>query len=202
MPWEQSKSAKRRFNLGEFHTRYFVGNGIDIGGKPDPLGQYAQIFSKMSSARTWDIEDGDAQYMESVEDNTYDFVHSSHCLEHMNDPVTAFKNWIRILKPGGHIIATVPDEDLYELGVFPSKFNPDHKWTMTIYKKSSWSPKSINLAQMLQDFSDHIKIIKIELIEEFYRPALVDRGIDQTATPVAECCIEFICRKLNPESFI
>lgn len=196
MPWEQSKSAKRRFNLGEFHTKYFVGDGIDIGGKPDPLGQYCGIFSKMNSVRIWDIQDGDAQYMGSVEDNTYDFVHSSHCLEHMHDPKVAFENWIRIVKPGGHIITTVPDEDLYEMGVFPSRFNPDHKWTMTIYKEKSWSPKSINIIGLLVSFSNKIKPIKIELLEEFYRPHLAEQSLDQTATPVAECCIEFIVRKL------
>lgn len=196
MPWEQSKAAKRRFNLGEFHTKYFVGDGIDIGGKPDPLGQYCGIFSKMNSVRTWDLEDGDAQYLKGVEDNTFDFVHSSHCLEHMIDPKIAFENWIRVIKPGGHIITTVPDEDLYEMGVFPSKFNPDHKWTMTIYKEKSWSQKSINILGLIVAFAQQIKPIKIELIEEFYRPHFVEQGLDQTATPVAECCIEFIVRKL------
>ncbi len=198
MPWEQSKSAKRRFNLGEFHTKYFVGDGIDIGGKPDPLGQYAGVFSKMRSAQTWDLEDGDAQYMEGVPDNCYDFVHSSHCLEHMNDPKKAFENWVRIAKPGGHIITTVPDEDLFEMGVFPSKFNPDHKWTMTIYKEKSWSPKSVNIMELLKSVSNQIQIIKIELIEDFYREQYVEREIDQTNTPVAECCVEFIVRKLKP----
>ena len=118
MAWEQSKAAKRRFNCGEFHTKYFVGKGIDIGGKPDPLGQYCGIFSKMAEVRVWDKEDGDAQYMQGVEDESYDFVHSSHCLEHMEDPAVAFENWIRILRPGGHIISTVPDEDLYERLMF------------------------------------------------------------------------------------
>ncbi|MCD4678166.1 MAG: class I SAM-dependent methyltransferase [Desulfobacula sp.] len=196
MVWEQSKSAKRRLNIGAFHTNYFVGNGIDIGGKPDPLGQYAGVFAKMTGVQTWDLADGDAQYMEGVKDNLYDFLHSSHCLEHMVDPKTAFENWIRIVKPGGHIVVTIPDEDLYEMGVFPSRFNPDHKWTMTICKNQSWSGKSINILDFLKSFCDEIKIIKIELVEDFFRPYLVEQGIDQTATPVAECCIEFIVRKL------
>jgi hypothetical protein len=37
--FEQSKAAKRRFQIGAFHQRYFVGHGIDIGGRPDPLAQ-------------------------------------------------------------------------------------------------------------------------------------------------------------------
>ena len=195
MPWEQSKAAKRRFNSGSFHNRYFVGNGVDIGGKPDPLGQYAGIFPLMREVRIWDLADGDAQFMEGVPDNHFDFVHSSHCLEHLHDPYVGFGNWIRILKPGGHIITTVPDEDLYEKGVFPSRFNPDHKWTMTIQKKASWSEKSVNVMELLQSFGDQIKVLKIELIEDFYRSHL-KKDIDQTGTPVAECSIEFVVRKL------
>ena len=30
----------------------------------------------------------------------------------MRDPATALANWFRTVKPGGHLIVTVPDEDL------------------------------------------------------------------------------------------
>ncbi len=193
--WEQSKAAKRRFGNGLFHTRYFVGNGIDIGGKPDPLGQYAGIFARMLSVRTWDIEDGDAQYMAGIEDNQYDFLHSSHCLEHMMDVREAMANWIRIVKPGGFLIITVPDEDLYEMGNWPSKFNPDHKWTFTIMKKESWSPNSTGVLELLKVFAGIIEVEKVELLRDFYRDSWVAEGIDQTLTPVAECSIEIILRK-------
>lgn len=193
--WEQSKSAKRRFNCGSFHSRYFVGHGIDIGGKPDPLGQYAGVFARLLSVRTWDIGDGDAQFMESVPDNQFDFVHSSHCLEHMVEPRRALENWIRITNPGGFLIVTVPDEDLYELEQWPSRYNPDHKWTFTIYKTSSWSPKSINILDLVREFSDRVIAEKIELQRDFFREALKQRKVDQTRTPVTECGIEFILRK-------
>jgi hypothetical protein len=42
-----------------------------------------------------------------------------------------------VLKPGGHLVCLVPDEDLYEQGMFPSTFNDDHKRTLTIAKKKS-----------------------------------------------------------------
>ena len=96
--YEQSKAAKRRFNLGSFHQRYFSGNGIDIGGRPDPLSQYRGIFSRMQNVRVWDRDDGDAQLMEGISDDSYDFLHSSHCLEHMRDVDEALSNWIRIVK--------------------------------------------------------------------------------------------------------
>ncbi len=51
-------------------------------------------------------------------------------------------HWLRVLKPGGHLVVTIPEEDLYEQGRFPSTFNLDHKWTFTIHKQKSWSAKS------------------------------------------------------------
>lgn len=195
MPYEHSKSMKRRYNDGHFHARYFVGQGIDVGGKPDPLGQYRGIFRNMGEVRVWDLEDGDAQMMASVADNTYDFLASSHCLEHMHDPREAFGNWIRIVKPGGFLVVTVPDEDLYEQGVWPSRFNSDHKVTFTIHKAKSWSPVSINVTDLLAGVSEQINIERIQLINDFYRDDLRQQGIDQTRTIVAECCIEFIVQK-------
>ncbi|MBT4836246.1 MAG: methyltransferase domain-containing protein [Methylococcales bacterium] len=193
--WEQSKSTKRRYSDGQFHSRYFVGKGIDIGGKPDPMSQYCSMFPAIKSVRTWDIEDGDAQYMEYVTDNFFDFMMSSHCLEHMVDVHETLKNWIRIIKPGGFLIITVPDEDMYEMGQWPSQFNSDHKWTFTVHKEQSWSPKSINLLDLAIEFSSSIEIERIQLLNDFYRENLRKQNIDQTITPVAECAIEFIARK-------
>jgi SAM-dependent methyltransferase len=192
---EQSKAAKRRFSDGAFHCRYFVGDGIDIGGKPDPLGQYCGLFARMNSVRVWDLADGDAQLMQGVADATYDFVHSSHCLEHMRDVREALKNWIRIVKPGGFLILTVPDEDLYEQGQWPSRFNTDHKWSFTIHKERSTMPCSINVIDLLTSFSHTVETERIVLLRDFFREALVPRQVDQTLTPVAECAIEFIVRK-------
>ena len=70
----------------------------------------------MSSIRTWDWEDGDAQFLASVADASLDFVHSSHCLEHLVDPAEGLNNWVRVVREGGYVIVTVPDEDLYEQG--------------------------------------------------------------------------------------
>jgi SAM-dependent methyltransferase len=195
--WEQSKAAKRRFYDGLFHARYFVGKGIDIGGGPDPLGQYAGVFARMQDVRTWDFNDGDAQWMESVPDNEFDFVHSSHCLEHLDEPKTALAQWIRITRPGGFIIVTVPDEDLYEKGNWPSLYNSDHKWTFTVHKPRSWSPRSVNVLDVLAELSHLVEIERIALLRDFVRDHM-PAEVDQTATPVAECGIEIILRK-RPE---
>lgn len=190
---ESSKALIRRLHDIRYANTYFRGNGIDIGCGDDPLSKYHAHFPLMTSLKPWDLPDGDAQLMASVPDNAYDFVHSSHCLEHLRDPYESFQNWIRICKPGGHIITTIPDEDLYEQGVFPSTFNPDHKTTWTIIKDTSWSPVSINLIEFLYQFKDQVEVLKMELINSSF---LYDQPrIDQTYHHISECAIEFIVRK-------
>ena len=194
---ECSKSLSRRLHDSNFLNKYFCGHGVDIGGLPDPLILYKEFFPKLESVRTWDLEDGDAQFMESLDDNSIDFIHSSHCLEHVYDPYEGLKNWLRVIKPGGHIIVTLPDEDLYEQGVFPSTFNKDHKNTFSINKKNSWSPKSVNVLNLISSLGDMADLKKIELIDYTYRYSLP--RYDHTLTPVGESAIEFIIRKRFPE---
>jgi len=116
---ETSKALLRRLHDSRYATRYFVGHGLDIGAGPDMLAQYAEQFPLMRSCRAWDLQDGDAQLLSTIPDESLDFAHSSHCLEHMRDPREALNHWLRILKPRGHLVVTVPDEDLYEQGGIP-----------------------------------------------------------------------------------
>lgn len=196
MAKEQSKAAKRRFNIGPFHTRFFAGEGIDVGGGPDPLGQYAGLFARMRSCRTWDKEDGDAMLLDGVADNSFDFLHSSHCLEDLDDVNIALKNWIRVVRPGGFLVITVPDEDMYEQGFWPSRYNREHRWTFTVYKSKSWSPRSVNVLDLAIGFGEQVYLEKLEVVRDFFRMSLAENKIDQTRTPVCESCIEFILRKL------
>ena len=190
---ELTKSIARRTTDSRFLRTFFVGEGIDIGGAPDPLSLYTDFFPLIKSVKVWDMPDGDAEFMESVLDESYDFVHSSHCLEHLHNPIEGIKNWFRILKPGGFLIVTVPEEDLYEQGIFPSTFNLDHKWTFTINKESSWSPKSINVLELLSGLGASADIRLISVEDRLYRYSLP--RFDQTATPISESAIEFIVRK-------
>ena len=197
---ECSKSISRRMRDPNFINYYFSGDGLDIGGAPDPLSLYAELFSNMTSIKTWDWPDGDAQYLASVVDASFDFVHSSHCLEHLRDPFEGIKNWIRVLKPGGYLVVSVPDEDLYEQGIWPSNKNLDHKHSFTIYKPTSWCEASINIVDILSYLGSDIEVIRIELLNSSYRYSIPN--FDQTLTPIGECGIEFVLRKRScDESF-
>ena len=197
---ESSKAIFSKIKDIRYATRYLVGDGIDIGAGQDALGLYHELFPLMKSCRGWDLSDGDAELMQGIQDNTFNFIHSSHCLEHMKNPQIALDNWLRILKPDGYLICIVPDEDLYEQGVFPSTFNNDHKYSFTIYKKNSWSAKSINLFDLLSRSKLPIEIKKIELLDATFRynfeQITKESRFDQTTTPIGECGIEFVLKKL------
>jgi SAM-dependent methyltransferase len=194
---ETGKSMLRRQHDQRFATRYFVGIGMDIGAGPDPVSLYGEFFPGLRECRGWDLPDGDAQLLAGVADNSLDFVHSSHCLEHMHDPHEALHHWFRVLKPGGHLICLLPDEDLYEQGVFPSRYNPDHKWTFTLWKGKSWSDKSISVLDMVTRLGPACQPLKIELLDGSYRYRFP--RFDQTTTPIGECAIELVLRK-RPEA--
>jgi SAM-dependent methyltransferase len=192
-------SIVRRLRDPNFMSRYFVGHGIDIGAKGNnSLGYFMEFFPLIKSVQDWDIRDGDAQHMHDVSDGRYDFVHSSHCLEHIRDPFEALISWWRILKPGGHLVVLVPDEDMYEQGVWPSSFNGDHKRSFTTYKKDSWcvcSTNVIHLLMWLADRNDNLDIIKIERLTATFR---CDVGRqDQSGSSIGEPAIEFIVRKIK-----
>lgn len=128
---EQSKAAKRRFHNGNFHLRYFVGDGIDVGAGDDYLALNRHVFSRIGDMVNWDQDNGDTQTLPGIEANSFDFLHSSHCLEHLHNPYQALARWTQVVRPGGHLIVTVPDWHLYEHQQWPSRFNPDHKWIFT-----------------------------------------------------------------------
>jgi SAM-dependent methyltransferase len=118
----------------EFVRRYIRGRIIDIGAGDDLVTPHAEPF---------DIEHGDAnRILEYREPRAYDCVHSSHCLEHMWSPRDALAQWWGLVKPGGHLVVIVPEENLYEQGYWPSLFNPDHKASFRLGGSRGFSPVS------------------------------------------------------------
>jgi SAM-dependent methyltransferase len=120
-------------------------------------------------------------------------VYSSHCLEHLADPWRAVRRWWEVLRPGGHLLLVVPDEDLYEQGCWPSRFNTGHRWTFTIDKSRSWSPVSINLAQLVAQLPAR-HVIWLRTCDDGYEYA--PGCWDRTQGP-AEAHIECLVRKLG-----
>lgn len=178
---ETSKALARRQREGYF-AKYFIGRGLDIGCGEDPL----PLCDK------WDLPQGDATYLSGVPNESYDFVYSSHCLEHLDDPDAAVLNWWRVLKPGGHLIIAVPDEDLYEQGFWPSRFaGAGHKTTWHSSKWKTWSPVSRSMTSLIRLLPEH-KLISLRIIDDGYDHNI--KGVDQSAGN-AEVIVEAIIKK-------
>jgi SAM-dependent methyltransferase len=52
----------------------------------------------------------DAVDLSIIPDASYDFILSSHCLEHIANPLKAMGEWLRILKHGAYLLIIVPDK--------------------------------------------------------------------------------------------
>ncbi len=194
MTHETRKAAFRRRKDVRFVHRYLVGHGIDIGAGDDGLSRYLDLFHRMKTVRDWDTGDGDAMHMKDVEDDRYDFVNSSHCLEHLIDPWIALNNWLRICKPGGYILIVVPDAELYEQGHWPSRYNPDHKWRFSI--NSDIGVRNVSILDLLGSslYEDKIRVLKIELLDAHYNYQMKD--VDQSLFDSCEPAIEIVLQKL------
>lgn len=179
---ETSKAFSRRAAEGYFE-QFLVGRGIDIGCGDDPV--TADCFH-------WDREQGDAQYVAGIPLESFDWVYSSHCLEDLANPWAALLRWWELLRPGGHLLVVVPDEDLYEQGFWPSRFNPDHRWTFTVHKSRSWSPVSVNVTDLVAALPGH-RVRWIRTCDDGYDYA---GGVwDRTGGP-AEAHIELLVQKV------
>jgi SAM-dependent methyltransferase len=179
-PGETSK-AKARRKRESFYEKYVQGKGLDIGFGGDLV---------TPNAQGWDFEHGDAQYLSGLQNEQFDFVYSSHTLEHMQDPQTALSNWFRVLKKGGYLILYIPHRDLYEKKKnLPSRFNPNHTAFFLIDKDES--PDTIGIVPLIQRTLNDYKIIYAKECSEGF--TISDPEIKSNG----EYSIEVVVQKLS-----
>ncbi|MBV8856073.1 MAG: methyltransferase domain-containing protein [Acidobacteria bacterium] len=102
---------------------YLRGAGLEVGAlnSPLPIDDLARVsyvdFETPEELRrrhpnlqfkSPDIVDDGAR-LASVADESQDFLIACHLIEHMEDPIGAVKNWLRVLKPGGILFLAIPD---------------------------------------------------------------------------------------------
>ena len=152
---ETAKSHNRRVREN-FFEKYCTGEGLDIGYGSDII---------VPGCSGWDFRNGDAQYLSGVEDEIFDFVYSSHCLEHMYDVQTSLKNWWRVVKKGGYLILAIPHRDLYEKkNQLPSRWNSDHKHMFLIGR--SEPPDTLDIVEEIRLSLENYDIKYIKACDE------------------------------------
>lgn len=139
-----NEASKTRDTWTPQFKQILAGNGLDIGAGADPISPTARVF---------DLQDGDAGRIDEFLSDSYDYVFSSHCLEHMSNPPDALRRWWSLVRPGGHLILIVPEETLYEQGFWPSIFNDDHKATFRLVERT-WSPVSFRIQDLIAGLDD------------------------------------------------
>lgn len=176
---ESFKAKERRMREG-FFEKYCQGMGLDIGFGGDLLS---------ADCRGWDIEHGDAQYLYGLKNSRFDFVYSSHTLEHVEDPKITLTNWWRVLKSGGFLILYIPHRDLFEKKkTLPSRWNPGHKHFFLLDKNEE--PDTLGIVPLIQDTLSECKIIYAKICDQGHTiedPEKVSNG---------EYSIEVVVKKL------
>jgi ubiquinone/menaquinone biosynthesis C-methylase UbiE len=121
--------------MGKFHDLNFSkiardfckGTGIEIGGLHARLNVEAdvkvldylsteELKEKYKNDRNVNLDDlwkvdivSQAWDLSEIENNSLDFVMSSHVIEHLPNPATALEEWLRVVKTGGVVFFIVPD---------------------------------------------------------------------------------------------
>lgn len=121
---ESAKTYENKLKNG-FFDKYMSGYGAEVGY----AGYEQGVMPILERCDGYDMDTpGYDGKMIPVVDCHYDWLYSSHCLEHISDYKAAIREWFRVVKPKGFIITVVPHRDLYEKKLeLPSRWNPDHK---------------------------------------------------------------------------
>ena len=83
------------------------GSGIDVGagGRTlTPANERCDVVPTYSPDHL-----ASAEALTFAADDTYDWLYSGHCIEHCQDTLATIREWLRVVKPGGHVCIVVPD---------------------------------------------------------------------------------------------
>lgn len=140
-----NESAKIRWEI----VKYTRGKGLDLGC--GPVKQYPHwigVDNKLDNHLFgFDIKPDitlDCTDLSTFASNSFDFVFSSHLLEHIEyDKVAStLKEWMRVIKKGGYMVLYLPDEDEYPK-IGEKGANLDHKWNVN-YQRVIDAMKSLS----------------------------------------------------------
>jgi 2-polyprenyl-3-methyl-5-hydroxy-6-metoxy-1,4-benzoquinol methylase len=88
----------------------------------------------------------------SLKDNSFSLVHSSHVIEHLNDPLNFVHEIFRILKPGGYFICVTPNTASLQALMFRSNWRSAIADHLVLFSKKRLSSllKEVGLLSELE----------------------------------------------------
>lgn len=152
----ESRRTWQQKHASGFFDRYMTGNGLDIG-----FSGYEDAVLPILETATGIDKDylGYDGFNLPFQNESQDYVYSSHCLEHIQAEGLTIQEWFRVLKLNGHLVIVVPHMYLYEKKQhLPSKWNEDHKrfytpGSLLIAVENSLPPNSYRV-RFLEDGDD------------------------------------------------
>ena len=107
-------------------SEYLHGFILDIGCGDEKVCAEAVGIDYLTKGASFSCDLSHPEALRVFNDNVADVVFSSHFLEHVHDYKGMLKHFMRICKPGGHVILYLPHRDLYP-NIGQEGANPDHK---------------------------------------------------------------------------
>lgn len=151
---ESRKAHERRARTG-FFKKYCGGIVLDIGYRGY---EEIDVVPVLPDAIGIDLNyPGYDGRRLPFDDQSVDTVYNSHTLEHIDDPISAIREWFRVLRDGGYLIIAVPHQFLYEKRAAPpSRWNLDHKRFYTPAKllhevECALDPNTYRIRHLLDD---------------------------------------------------
>lgn len=187
---ETAKATRRRAietHNGVFNwPEIFKGNGLDVGCGQDIL--------PVNGCKPFEREHGNAELLDEIIPlESLDYLHASQSLEHMSNPADALARWSRCVRKGGHLVISVPDWDLFEKRLWPSRWNPDHKAAFSMWRKAHVNvPIFYHVPTMLKEYN--VKLCRlIETNFDYNAPDSVDQTWEEDRG--TEAFIEWVIQK-------
>ncbi|MCX6901551.1 MAG: methyltransferase domain-containing protein [Verrucomicrobia bacterium] len=109
--FELSNPFECRSDITTMVRTYCTGKGIEVGPADNPYCDPANTVFVDKFERA-----GQGMAVQKIEnawqlpfaDNQFDFLMSSHCLEHCPDAIRTLLEWCRVVRPGGRLVVILP----------------------------------------------------------------------------------------------
>jgi predicted SAM-dependent methyltransferase len=166
-----SETSKCRDRLAP----YCAGYGVDIGFGGDPILESSirvDYPTPYAHTGTQSVQlGGDASHLYWFADSVLDYVYSSHLLEDFRDTSQVLKEWLRVVKPGGHLVIFCPDQRAYEAYCIKNNLtpNPNHAhadFSLDYVRKliaEIGGTQEVHSRNLVNDYSWELVVVKSKL---------------------------------------